>query len=616
MNTYNNFGIQTTSQSGSVQDMSYSYDLTNGNLNSFTDNATGNAESYAYDNLDRLKTITNTNYGLPYTISYDVNGNISSKYDAGAYTYHGTKLNQVIIATNSQSQINQQQQDVTYNAFDKVNYVLEGNNSANIYYDANGQRYKTVFKTNNTITNTRYYLNGMERNIDAANNITDVNYIDAPTGLTAMLVNEPINGSSINYVYKDFVGSIVAVTDENGGNVVRQNFDAWGRKRDPSTHSYSSISSVPTWLTRGYTGHEHLPEFTLINMNGRMYDPILSRMLSVDPIITDPLNSQDYNKYSYVRNNPLKFTDPTGLSPAFGSNLMNYLTLGAVVKIATNNAGILYGLTEWTDAGADAQYQSTYYQRIPMSSVNTGPGKNDVGDWMENIVYSSTYRKWESTLARNKFDEENRVYEQGGPMDGTIEEQSPGHWVEANEMSIFYDPGVSAGTDPGDDPPGSKGKSPSGSNLLERFNFGLGHLATMELGLGVTGALLTGKDPLFLGIKLNVSSTANIFGQATSQIATKFGQTATWVGAPLAIASEYNLYNTGMVSGQRFAFRTTGIIASTLVGHRYGPLAGAATSGGFWGMEQAYEGFNFWFKSVSNMITVTEMGLRNGWVPR
>jgi len=63
---------------------------------------------------------------------------------------------------------------------------------------------------------------------------------------------------------------------------------------------------------RGYTGHEHLLQFGLINMNGRMYDPLLARMLSPDPFIPNPALSQDYNRYSYVRNNPLKYTDPSG----------------------------------------------------------------------------------------------------------------------------------------------------------------------------------------------------------------------------------------------------------------------------------------------------------------
>ena len=58
-------------------------------------------------------------------------------------------------------------------------------------------------------------------------------------------------------------------------------------------------------LHRGYTEHEMLNEFDIINMNGRLYDPVLGRFFSPD-------NSQSFNRYSYCLNNPLKYTDPSG----------------------------------------------------------------------------------------------------------------------------------------------------------------------------------------------------------------------------------------------------------------------------------------------------------------
>ncbi|NOX47601.1 MAG: RHS repeat-associated core domain-containing protein, partial [Chlorobi bacterium] len=65
---------------------------------------------------------------------------------------------------------------------------------------------------------------------------------------------------------------------------------------------------------RGYTGHEHLDAFGLINMNGRMYDPWVGRFLSPDPVLQQPGNAQNHNRYSYALNNPLKYTDPSGYS--------------------------------------------------------------------------------------------------------------------------------------------------------------------------------------------------------------------------------------------------------------------------------------------------------------
>ena len=70
--------------------------------------------------------------------------------------------------------------------------------------------------------------------------------------------------------------------------------------------------NVTRTFDRGYTLHEHYDEFDLINMNGRLYDPILGRMLSPDVVIQDEQSSQAYNRYSYCFNNPLRFTDPSG----------------------------------------------------------------------------------------------------------------------------------------------------------------------------------------------------------------------------------------------------------------------------------------------------------------
>jgi RHS repeat-associated protein len=74
----------------------------------------------------------------------------------------------------------------------------------------------------------------------------------------------------------------------------------------------TAATGLPVWLYRGYTGHEQLDQFGLgapglINMNGRLYDPALGRVLSADNYVQDPFNSQNYNRYSYVLNNPMAY---------------------------------------------------------------------------------------------------------------------------------------------------------------------------------------------------------------------------------------------------------------------------------------------------------------------
>jgi RHS repeat-associated protein len=79
-----------------------------------------------------------------------------------------------------------------------------------------------------------------------------------------------------------------------------------------TNNTNNTYQSQPLLTNRGYTGHEHIGEMGMIHMNGRVYDPIIGRFLSPDPFVQYPYKSQSYNRYAYVRNNPLKYTDPSG----------------------------------------------------------------------------------------------------------------------------------------------------------------------------------------------------------------------------------------------------------------------------------------------------------------
>ena len=123
------------------------------------------------------------------------------------------------------------------------------------------------------------------------------------------------NGTVKNYLaFTDNLGSILSVMDEDGNKVFDTSYDAWGRQ---------TVTRNDIGLHRGYTGHEMLNEFDIINMNrrslsrsgesnGRLYDPVLARFFSPDNYVQLPDYSQSFNRYSYCLNNPLKYTDPSG----------------------------------------------------------------------------------------------------------------------------------------------------------------------------------------------------------------------------------------------------------------------------------------------------------------
>ncbi|WP_444886553.1 DUF4225 domain-containing protein [Microbulbifer sp. JMSA008] len=121
------------------------------------------------------------------------------------------------------------------------------------------------------------------------------------------------------FLHRDHLGSIEKVTDESGAVILDTAFDPYGsRKKSDWTGTLSKVeteellASQGLTTKRGFTGHEHLDRTGLIHMNGRIYDPTLGRFLSPDPFVQFPSSSQSWNRYSYVRNNPLSVSDPSG----------------------------------------------------------------------------------------------------------------------------------------------------------------------------------------------------------------------------------------------------------------------------------------------------------------
>ncbi len=102
------------------------------------------------------------------------------------------------------------------------------------------------------------------------------------------------------------------MTDKDGNEKERQAFDPWGNRREPDDWTSLITTPVSHITGRGYTMHEHLDGFALINMNGRVYDPQIARFLSPDPILQEPGYWLNYNRYGYCLNNPLIYTDPSG----------------------------------------------------------------------------------------------------------------------------------------------------------------------------------------------------------------------------------------------------------------------------------------------------------------
>jgi RHS repeat-associated protein len=156
------------------------------------------------------------------------------------------------------------------------------------------------------------------------------------------------------FLHRDNQSSIVAITkaDVSGAVVEKRYFDAWGNLKSAIVGNTSQVPNSLGWVNgllidRGYTGHEHLKTVGLIHMNGRLYDPQLRRFLSPDNYVQDPHNTQNYNRYGYVYNNPLLYSDPSG-EIAF----LAVIGIAMAVGILTNGINnMINGVPFWYGMG-------------------------------------------------------------------------------------------------------------------------------------------------------------------------------------------------------------------------------------------------------------------------
>jgi len=256
------------------------YDAATGNLTERSDLKNGRNETFAYDNLDRL-THAYLNGVLQHEMSYLPNGNIDEKSDVGIYRYDANNKPNAMRGIDGTTGvgISNEKQFITYTAFNKISSVAQGINKSNIThrynieYGLDQQRIKSQYYDNGKLRLTRYYFGSYEKDIDEFGNITETDYIYTPAGLMAIVRN----AGEFFYIHTDRQGSLERITNANGNIVSEYTYTAWG----------SRILLSGTNITdRGYTGHEHLTALGLINMNGRVYDPVLARFLSPDPYST------------------------------------------------------------------------------------------------------------------------------------------------------------------------------------------------------------------------------------------------------------------------------------------------------------------------------------------
>ena len=374
-------GIETTRGTVTLQDNAYAW-RSDGSLESRTAGVAGSRlkrkESFDYDYLNRLTRATthisdSATASRTLTFGYDLRGNLKTKTsdvpaDDSVANVYPTTSNRLTSATigdvpyefphDTSGHIERydctddDEDDVDdtfidWNARGLAQKVTVGESKTDAMPEArdsfrhgpDGARYfkKSEWAVESGATTTmktsrKYYAGAYEKTVTVGGETVERtrigdSVVHVRTTPASMMATET---SVFEYVHRDHLGSVEAVTNEAGAELVVLGHDPHGERRKNDWTARLTRAEIETLLgghgervSRGFTGHEHLDRTGLVHMNGRVYDPRLGRFLSPDPIVGDPTSSQSWNLYSYVGNNPLSYVDPTGLVQAGPCSALN-----------------------------------------------------------------------------------------------------------------------------------------------------------------------------------------------------------------------------------------------------------------------------------------------------
>ncbi len=315
------------------------------------DGATGNIisssmsgrESYGfgYDELDRLVSVS-TGKEVMTDIAYADNGNIIYKTGIGEYRYDSSKPHAVTEVDNTDGIIPSASISTDFNDAGMVSRIASGRLEMTFLYGPDGRRCISTLTNGGTTVRETIYAGNYEK-ITEQGATREFYYLEGN-----IIIVKSDGVFTPYYSFVDAQGSIVSVVDAEGNKVFSAEYDVWGVP-------HIGLNSIG--LQRGYSGHEHHHEFGIINMNGRLYDPVLGRFFSIDNYVQAPTESQSFNRYSYCLNNPLKYRDASGewfgiddLLVSAISAVTGYLQSGFTTGhwgMSSIKRGISAGLSGW-----------------------------------------------------------------------------------------------------------------------------------------------------------------------------------------------------------------------------------------------------------------------------
>lgn len=304
--------------SATLQDLSYDFDY-NGNLKTLTDNLRSNIRTYLYDELDRLKETQNlpsarggyTTFSCQYDsignmlqksaadgseigiMSYGQNAGPHALTSAGGYAYTYDANGNMLQGKNK---------NMEYDVENRLVKVAEPTQTTTFTYDGDGGRVSKTVIANppqaGEAISTAYIGSLYEVDSDG----TLRKHIFAGANRVTTVIASPAGAKQSLYYHSDHLGSSNVITDGNGNLSQYCEYTPYG-----STARNEGADLVK----HKFTGKE-LDSTGLYYYGARYYDPEIGRFITADTIVQAPYDPQSLNRYSYCRNNPINYIDPTG----------------------------------------------------------------------------------------------------------------------------------------------------------------------------------------------------------------------------------------------------------------------------------------------------------------
>ncbi|TMP29542.1 hypothetical protein CWB99_08000 [Pseudoalteromonas rubra] len=208
---------------------------------------------------------------------------------------------------------------IEYTARNKAANITVDGKVVRFNYDANNRRYKRVDE-NQTV----YYVGALELTVSSKESGDNTPFIKRYIGNDAQQKYFMNGNGAIQWMFTDHQGSVIAIANRNYELLARYSYDVFGAQKYEGpqnlvdAQNFSTAQRIFDMVSdnfRGYTGHEPVKignDNRIIHMNGRIYDSSTGRFMQADPVVQAPTNLQNYNAFSYVLNNPLSYTDPSG----------------------------------------------------------------------------------------------------------------------------------------------------------------------------------------------------------------------------------------------------------------------------------------------------------------